>query len=404
MILKRAILIVAVVTSLIGCSTDRDRLASSSHLFVWAGDADEKSSDFLAVLDVRPRSPRYGRVTTTLPVGFAATMAHHTQHEMPSDGILFANGFHAGRTFRIDLTRPETPRLLGSFAGAGPYSHPHSFVRLQNGHTLATFQMKGEANSEPGALVELDETGRMLRSSSAAAPNIDPYVRPYSLAVVPSLDRVVTTSADMHLQYESHVIQVWRLSDLSLIKTIIPPKGTRGGEGDDAAEPRVLADGRTVLVTTFNCGLYRVNGLGGTNPEAEHVYTFPFAKDRYCALPVVAGRYWIETVPAVNGLISLDVSNPSKAVEVSRLRLGPDDQPHWISLEPSRRRIVITGYGTLESRVVIAIIDEQTGKLSLDSGFCEEGSKLAGINFDREDWPHGKTGRAIPHGAVFSRD
>jgi hypothetical protein len=334
--LKRAILLVAVITSLLWCTTHNHQLTSSSHLFVWAGDADERSSDFVAVLDVRPRSPRYGRVTTTLPIGFAGIMAHHTQHEMPTDGILFANGFHAGRTFRIDLTRPKSPRLLGSFTGAGPYSHPHSFVRLQNGYVLAMFQMRGEANSEPGALVELDETGRMLRASSAAAPNIAPYVRPYSLAVVPSLDRVVTTSADMHLKCESHVIQVWRLSDLSLIKTIIPPKGTRQTEGDDAAEPRVLGDGRTVLVTTFNYGLYRVNELEGTNPEAEHVYTFPFANDRYYALPVVAGRYWIEAVPAVNGLLSLDATNPSKPVEVSRLRLGPDDQPHWIFFRTQR--------------------------------------------------------------------
>ena len=30
------------------------------YLFVWAGDADKKASDFLAVLDVTPEHPTYG--------------------------------------------------------------------------------------------------------------------------------------------------------------------------------------------------------------------------------------------------------------------------------------------------------------------------------------------------------
>jgi hypothetical protein len=264
--------------------------------------------------------------------------------------------------------------------------------------------MKGDTNNEPGALVELDAVGHMLRSSSAADPEKDPYIRPYSLAVVPTLDRVVTTSADMHMKFDSHVIQVWGLSDLSLIKTIVLPNGQRGTEGEGAAEPRVLGDGRTVLVSTFNCGLYLLTGLESKNPGVEYVYSFPFVEGRYCALPVVAGQYWVETVPAEHALLSLDVRNPRKPIAVSRVELDAGDQPHWISLEPNGVRIVITGYGTLESRVVIANVDRQTGKLSLDEGFREGGSQHYGIDFNRERWPHGNTGRAIPHGAVFSRE
>ena len=33
---------------------------------------------------------------------------------MPADGILFANGFMAGATFRFDLTDPAAPRLDGA--------------------------------------------------------------------------------------------------------------------------------------------------------------------------------------------------------------------------------------------------------------------------------------------------
>src|SRR5581483_5931286 len=123
--------------------TETSRIAPSNYLYIWAGDGDKRESDFLAVIDVRPAKPRYGRIVATLPVGEAGTIAHHTEHEMPKGGVLFANGFHAGKTFMFDLRNPESPRLFGSFGAAGSYTHPHSFVRLPNGNVLATFQMKG---------------------------------------------------------------------------------------------------------------------------------------------------------------------------------------------------------------------------------------------------------------------
>jgi hypothetical protein len=234
----------------------------SPYLFLWAGDADKQDSDFLAVVDARSGTPNYGRVITTLPVGVSATMAHHTEHEMPEGGVLFANGFAAGQTFIFDLRQPTKPRLLNSFGGAGEYSHPHSFVRLSNGNVIATYQMKGHHDDEqPGALVELDPRGRVLRMADAAAPEVERFIRPYSLAVIPTLDRVVTTSADMHNKDVSHVVQVWRLSDFKLLKTIYLPPGPQGTEGVNPAEPRVLADKRTVLVSTFSCGLYQTTGL-----------------------------------------------------------------------------------------------------------------------------------------------
>ena len=44
------------------------------------------------------------------------------------------------------------------------------------------------------------------------------------------------------------------LSDLKLIRTVRLPHGPRGNEGNDPAKPRVLADGRTVVVSSFNSG------------------------------------------------------------------------------------------------------------------------------------------------------
>jgi hypothetical protein len=379
-------------------------VASSRYLFVWAGDADKRESDFLAVVDVDRHSPTYAEVITTLPVAAVGTLPHHTEYEMPPGGVLWANGFAAGRTFRLDLRDPTRPRLAGSFGDAGPFSHPHSFARLPGGNALATFQHRtGEERAGTGGLVELDTAGRVVRYAPADAPGIDSTVRPYSLVVVPALDRVVTTATDMHLQLRSRAVQVWRLSDLALLHTLLLPPGPRGDENWLTAEPRVLADGRTVLVNTFTCGLYRLRGLEGDAPWAESVYSTPWAEGRNCAVPVVAGRFWLQTSGAEHSVVSLDISNSGRPREVARLTLQPDQVPHWIALEPSGRRLVITGYRELAPWVLLADLDRTTGALNLDTTFKAPGAAHAGIYFGRDQWPHGPTGPAVPHGAVFAR-
>ena len=101
--------------------------------------------------------------------------------------------------------------------------------------------------------------------------------------------------------------------------------------------------------------------------------------------------------------MSLDVSDPTQPREVSRLTLGSDDVPHWISIEPNHQRVVITGYQAMKTRVLIARFDEKTGKLALDQRFRAAGSAEAGLRMENITWPHGGRAAAVPHGAVFSR-
>jgi hypothetical protein len=320
---------------------------------------------------------------------------------MPADGILWANGFDAGQTYLFDLRDPTHPRLLKSFGDVGSMSHPHSYSRLSNGHILATFQ---HGSGGTGGLVEFDSAAHVVRTADAATPTIDSTVRPYSLAVLPALDRAVTTATDMHLAVRSRVVQVWRLSDLTLLQTILLPPGPRGDENWLTAEPRALADGRTVLVNTFTCGLYRIDGLAGDSATAAWVYSTPRRVDQgFCAVPVVAGHFWLQPSGPEHAVVSLDVSDPSHPREVSRLTLGPNEIPHWLGLEPSGARVVITGYKDLESRVLLARLDQTTGELSLDTTFKSPGAENAGLDLGLVQWPHGSSGRAIPHGAVFSR-
>jgi hypothetical protein len=240
------------------------------------------------------------------------------------------------------------------------------------------------------------------RYAHAAVPGSTPM--PYSLAVIPALDRVVTTATDMHLQVRSRAVQVWRLSDLTLLHTHLLPPGPRGDENWLTAEPRVLADGRTVLINTFSCGLYRLNGLEGDAPRAEWVHSSPWTEGQgYCAVPVVAGRFWLQTSGPEHAVVTLDVSNSARPREISRLTLQPNQVPHWIALEPSGERLVITGYRDLAPWVLLATLDRVTGRVEIDTTFRAQGAERAGVYFGRDQWPHGATGPAVPHGAVFAR-
>jgi hypothetical protein len=396
-------LLLPLLLILAGCAAPgRVSDRGGDYLFVWAAPEDAAESDFLAVVDIAPASPTYAQIVASVPVGGRRGFAHHTEHQMPAGGMLAANAFGSGRTYLFDLRRPLSPSVAASFGDAGEYMHPHSFARLPNGNLLATYQMRGHGNARPGGLAEIAPDGRIVRTSDAADPaTAEPFIRPYSLTIVPTLDRVVTTSTDMHAAAISRAVQVWRLSDLSLIRTIVLPRGPRGTENEDPAEPRLLADGRTVMVSTFNCGLYLLRGLEGRDPSAQLVHSFS-ASDK-CALPVVAGRYWVQTDAGVPALISLDISDPARPREVGRLTLGPRQFLHWIALAPDGERIVLSGgNGDMSHRVLIARIDRLSGRLSLDETFRTPGAAEPGISFDREDWPHGRFGKAEPHGAVFS--
>lgn len=394
--------------------------AGSPYLLVWAGDERRERSDFMAVLDVRPASPHYGQVVTTLPVHATATMPHHTEYEFPSSGNLFASGWAAGHTFVIDASHAATPKLKSDFVEVSGYGFPHSFVRLANGHVLATFQSHSRGYAPPGGLVELDEAGTPIRSASAETPSLEPAKTwPYSVAVAPGLDRVVVTLTPMGMPewarppqgswakervdaIVTQHVQIWRLSDLNLLHTLELPSPPGGGEQNQyPAEPRLLPDG-TVYVNTFRCGLYRIIDLAGPHPKAEFVRVFPGGGDQdMCAVPVVVGKYWIQTVGALPGLIALDISDPAKPVEVSRLQLDHRfHMPHWLAADRAGNRLVLTG--DTQSWVLLIDFDPQTGKMSVDDSFKQAGAKDPGVILDSKNWPHGGSGAAIVHGALFA--
>jgi len=119
-------------------------------------------------------------------------------------------------------------------------------------------------------------------------------------------------------------------------------------------------------------------------------------------VPVVAGHYLVQTVGALPGLVVLDIANPEKPVEVSRLVLDKQfAMPHWLAADRRSNRLVLTGAD--QDWLLVLLLDPATGAITMDKSFHEPGATTPGITFNRTDWPHGKNGPAVVHGALFGR-
>jgi hypothetical protein len=220
---------------------------------------------------------------------------------------------------------------------------------------------------------------------------------PYSLVVLPEQDRVFVTNSSMHdTDRDGHSYQLYRLSDLKLLKTQYFDTGGRHYGDTNPEEPRRAADG-SVFVQTLACGVERVTGIAGRAPKSKLVYLFPGV---HCGVPTIVDHYLIQSVPIYHGVVVLDIANPAQPREVSRLKLDEVIVPHWTSWDPATGRLVVTGYE--ENRLFLATLNQTTGALALDAAFHDTDGK-PGFNFSARHWPHGWTGSANPHGVVFSR-
>jgi hypothetical protein len=389
------------------------------YLYVWAGDKDEKDSDFLAVVDLRANSVTYGEVIATTPVGMSGTLPHHLEYWLPGSGeLLFANGHHHERIFLFDTRDATRPRLARTLSPTAPYRYPHDFVRLPNGNVLVGFLRSEGPSPAPGdtttpgghgGLAEVTGDGRLVRTASAAVATIASPVRVYAFAPRPDIDRLVTTSAPMMEPQSADVVQIWRLSDFTLLRTLeLPP--ARLPDGSELPwgrrlpfVPRALRDG-SVLLNSYGCGFYRVTGLDSPTPEIESVYTIDVRAigDRIgaCGIPVVVGNYWVMTVGRMSMLVTLDIRDPRHPIEVSRLQADTAFRPHWLAKDPGSDRLIVGAENGGENRMLLARIDTATGRLSWDESLRSTDGSL-GISFRRETWPHGRTGEAFGHAALF---
>jgi hypothetical protein len=279
---------------------------------------------------------------------------------------------------------------------------------LPNVHVLAIFQHEHHGDhdahmsttdmSRIGGLVEIDDKGKVIRSASAADPAFpNALLTPYSLVVLPEIDRVVSTNSSMHLSsmFSGVTYQVWRLSDLKLLKTAYFDVGENRYAHVSPEEPRLGPDG-SIFVQTLSCGVERITGVNTDEPASRLVYTFPA---NWCGVPTVVGHYLIQSVPALHGIVVLDIAHGDTLVEVSRVRLNDTFEPHWTGWDAKTQRIVVTGS---EARLYLLKFDTQVGRVTIDEAF-HDADGVPGFNLADREWPHGWKGSGLPHGVVASR-
>jgi hypothetical protein len=410
---------------LAGCLGSEDRAAaraegqssvSSRYLYVWAGDADrgEGDQDFLMVVDADPDSPTFGELLTTTPVGSTGNGPHHAEQVAPQDGLFFANGFVGDRTFLFDLTVPTRPVVVGELEVPPEYNFLHTFLRMENGHVLTTAQEGGRDNpATVGGLVEFDANGGFVQAGSAADAEYE-TIRPYAIDLFPETDRILSSSFSMTLERSDNLVQLWRLSDLELLSTvpvpeidpvIDPPCYFEGFiKGGDCTADRVPGHDRTfeirrlsndfAILNTMACGFYGVSGLETGTLDIQVLMNWPDVVG--CGVPTVVGDYYIMPVFSTDRVVSVDVSDPLDPVVVASIDVGEGYEPHWSQVDPGTNRFVLTGDGPSGPLVQVYDVDPETGEMTLDDAFGM-------LDLSREQWPHGETGPATPHAALFGR-
>jgi hypothetical protein len=412
----------ASVTALL-FATGVSRAAAPGHyLFAWAGDTAAHGEDFIAVIDADPDSPGYGKLIASAASGVRTHQVHHTEYWMPAGGLLFANDHKAGRTVVLDVRDPLHPHVHAAFEDLDGFSHPHSFMRLPNGHVLASFQVEGhmhhgsdretdhsetmampmpDVGAQPGVhggLVEIDDEGRAVRSASTADPSRpDDLLMAYSLLPLPDIDRVIVTNSPMRLEDRTgHTYQIFRLHDLKRLSTndFDAPPGRYGEVNPE--EARRGPDG-AVYVQTVGCGIERVTDIASDHPRSALVWQFPGS---FCGVPSIVSHYLIQSVPILHALVVVDIKDGAHPVEVGRTFIDPAIFPHWTGYDARTHRLAVTGAG--KDRLFMLKFDPESGALAIDSAFHDDGGK-PGFDFDNRTWPHGWTGSAIAHGVVFSR-
>ncbi len=160
-------------------------------LYVFCVDADAKDHDFLAVIDVQPESPQYGKIVYQLDLGSSGNETHHFGFTDDRTHIWGCSLF-SSRIFIIDVasnpTRPKLVKVLDNIPGVTGLTGPHSPYALP-GRMLLSF-LGGKDGGLPAGLAEFTNDGQFIRRLDL--PPDAPYM--YDVAIKPDLNRMVTSS------------------------------------------------------------------------------------------------------------------------------------------------------------------------------------------------------------------
>ena len=116
----------------------------------------------------------------------------------------------------------------------------------------------------------------------------------------------------------------------------------------------------------------------------------------------------MQPVGHLHAVVVLDISNPTDPKEVFRLKTPRTFNPHWLGKDPLGNRLVLGSELGSEQGFFMIRFDEETGALAFDKAFQGKQNGLllsrkqdGYVSLDRPVWPHGETGMAFGHAAIF---
>jgi hypothetical protein len=185
-------------------------------------------------------------------------------------------------------------------------------------------------------------------------------IRPYSVELLPAADQVVSTNTAMHeLNGKSRTVQVCN-----------SPACSRCGRSR-SRRVRVATNSTTPVSRAYSMtaracwcirlivGFTLMRGVDSDNPSLRFVYGFPGSD---CGVPLRIGHWWLATVPETHSLTVLDISDPEKPREVSRVTFDAGQKPHWVAADLTGTRIVLNSdENGPDHRLFIVNFDPQTG-------------------------------------------
>ena len=341
---------------------------------------------------------------------------------LPEGELLFMNAHHHEMTMLVDVSDSRAPRVAKTIDPPAPLRYPHDYSRTSRGTRLVGFLRSDGPGPDPaetatpgnhGGIAEYTADGMLLRTASAETASASRPIRPYAFAFLPDLDRLVVTSAPMMEVSWADVVQIYRYSDFTLLQTIdLPPGRLADGrqiEGSQRAGfgPRVLPDG-SVFFNAYGCAFYRLSDIGSDSPRLDTVLTLetPEAPPGVgqirgsCGVPVVFENYWLMPVGQLHAVIVLDIADPATPREVFRLRTPETFNPHWLARDPRSNRLVLGAELGGEEGFYLLRFDARTGRLSFDPA-VEGGGQTGYLSLTNQSWPHGPSGPAWGHAALF---
>jgi hypothetical protein len=102
----------------------------------------------------------------------------------------------------------------------------------------------------------------------------------------------------------------------------------------------------------------------------------------------------------LHAVVVLDISNPEAPREVFRLATPGNFNPHWLARDERSNRLVLGAEFGGEEGFYVLRFDVGSGRLSFDPAFTGDG-RTGYLSLKNQSWPHGSTGMAWGHAALF---